>query len=507
MATAQIICRGRLKSIGISLLLLSNGFIAYATDWRVDVRFSEQIHPKPFSGRVYLILTKTRREPRFGPSWFNPEVFVSYDVENWKPGKTLRLSSDKTDKVLSYPKPLAEIDVAGYRGQAVVRFNPYEREIGTGEGNGYSNVVQLETQTKDSKVPVLAVDRLVQPRTFRETKWSKLLRIRSKLLSEFHGRDVFMNAAVMLPASYYQQVERAYPTIFNIPGFGGTHFGGIRRSPVQEQNEDGVEFLRVLLDPSCPLGHHVFADSVNNGPVGKALITELIPAFDQKFRSISRPTARFLRGHSSGGWSSLWLQVTYPEFFGGTWSTSPDPVDFRDFQRINLYHQGENMYVDAIGKERPLARRGRQVMLWYRGFADMEWTLGHGGQLHSFEAVFSPRGPDGKPLLLWDRQTGGINTEVAKTWEAYDIRLILDRNWDKLGAKLKGKLHVFIGEFDTFYLEGATILLKESLQKLSDDPVVEIHSGKDHGSIMTSQLRARIRREMVQAFLMNHSGK
>ena len=146
-------------------------------------------------------------------------------------------------------------------------------------------------------------------------------------------------------------------------------------------------------------------------------------------------------------------------------------------------------------------------MLWYRGFADMEWTLGHGGQLHSFEAVFSRRGPDGKPLLLWDRQTGEINTEVAKTWEAFDIRLILERNWDKLGAKLKGKLHVFNGELDTFYLEGATILLKESLQKLSDDPVVEIHSGKDHGSIMTSQLRARIRREMVQTFLRNHSDK
>ncbi|MCH8193726.1 MAG: FtsW/RodA/SpoVE family cell cycle protein [Planctomycetes bacterium] len=112
-----------------------------------------------------------------------------------------------------------------------------------------------------------------------------------------------------------------------------------------------------------------------------------------------------------------------------------------------------------------------------------EWALGHGGQLHSFEAVFSPRGKDGKPLLVWDRKTGKVNTEVAKTWEKYDIRLILERNWKTRGPKLKGKLHVFMGDADTFYLEGATILLKESHEKLKTDAVVEIHPGKNHGSL------------------------
>lgn len=274
--------------------------------------------------------------------------------------------------------------------------------------------------------------------------------------------------------------------------------------PVPEENKQGVEFIRVLLDPSCPLGHHVFADSANNGPVGQALIAELIPAFEKSYRSIAKSSARFVTGHSSGGWTSLWLQVTYPDYFGGTWSTAPDPVDFRDFQRINLYNPGKNMYVDAKDEQRPLGRSRGQVFVHYKEFADNEWTLGPGGQLHSFEAVFSPRGKDGKPLLVWDRKTGVVNTNVAKTWEKYDIRLILEQNWNTLGPKLKGKLHVFMGDEDTFYLEGATILLKKSLEELKSDALVEIHPGKDHGSLMTRELITRIRGQMVDAFLKNH---
>ena len=155
--------------------------------------------------------------------------------------------------------------------------------------------------------------------------------------------------------------------------------------------------IHVVLDPNCHHGHHVFADSANNGPYGKALIEELIPAIEKRFRAIPRPAARLLTGHSSGGWSSLWLQVTYPDFFGGVWSTAPDPVDFRDFQRIDLYRAGENMFADARGVPRPIARRGTEPVLFYKPFSDMEVVMGHGGQLASFEAVFSERGDDGYP--------------------------------------------------------------------------------------------------------------
>jgi S-formylglutathione hydrolase FrmB len=258
--------------------------------------------------------------------------------------------------------------------------------------------------------------------------------------------------------------------------------------------------LYVVLDPSCRWGHHVFADSANNGPCGQALISELIPHIEKQYRAIGEPAARFLTGHSSGGWSSLWLQVAYPDFFGGVWSTSPDPVDFRDFQRINLYRDGENMFTDGDGKPRPIARRAGQAVLWYRPFSDMEVVMGHGGQLVSFEAAFSGRGADGKPRQLWDRTTGKLDPEVAKSWERYDIRLVLERNWKTLGPKLAGKLHVHMGSDDTFYLEGATALLKESLTKLGSDAVVEIVPGKDHGTILDTALRDRIHKEMAEMY-------
>ncbi len=488
--------------------------LAQADSRTFRVEFTKSVHSKPFTGRVYLIFSSRQRQPRRGPGWFNPEQFVARDVENWKPGVPLEFSAKspgslsgsdglKAGPILGYPGPLADMKLAGHRAQAVARFNPYDREIGIGPGNGFSQVIPLGNDLSQDLV-AFRVGELVEPRRFTENRWSKLLEVPSKLLTEFHKRPVASRAAVILPASYYKHPKRRYPVIFSIPGFGGTHHGSSVPRPVAEMNEGGVEFLRVALDPSCPLGHHVFADSANNGPVGAALTTELIAALDKQFRTVPKPSARFLTGHSSGGWSSLWLQVTYPEVFGGTWSTSPDPVDFRDFQRINLYRSGENMYVDPQGKRRPLARVNGRVLLWYKGFADMEWVLGHGGQLHSFEAVFSPRGANGKPRLLWDRKTGRVDLETARTWEKYDIRLVLQRNWKTLAPRLKGKLHVFMGDIDTFYLEGATIRLKQALAKLGSDAVVEIHEGRDHMNLLRGGLRRRIRKEMTSAFLAAH---
>ncbi|MEX2287385.1 MAG: alpha/beta hydrolase-fold protein [Planctomycetaceae bacterium] len=474
---------------------------AMAGEWAVRLQFSKHVHSTPYTGRVYVFFSRFSEEPRKGPDWFRPEPFVAKDVENWKSDQPLTLSSSETNSLLSYPGPTADFDPTGYRAQAVVRFNRHERKVGTGVGNGYSQPVLFENS---SEPLLLAVDRLVEEAPFVETERIKLLRVRSKLLSDFHGRDVFLQAAVTLPPSYDASPERRYPTIFEVPGFGGTHRDVFKRAADDGAPAGGVEFLHVLLDPSCPLGHHVFADSANNGPVGTALVTEFIPEFERAYRAFAGGSARFLTGHSSGGWSSLWLQVNYPEQFAGTWSTSPDSVDFRDYQRIDLYRPGENMYFDAKGERRPIARAGGQVLLWYQDFANMEETLGPGGQLHSFEAVFSPRGDDGKPLLLWDRRTGKIDSAVAKTWQKYDNRLLLETNWKTLGPKLQGKLHVFMGGVDTFYLEGATMLLKQSLASLGSDAVVEIHADRTHGDLLTAELRQRIRREMADAFLKSH---
>lgn len=488
-------------------LVVSTSFAAtgLAGAYEFRVRFSEAIRQEPYTGRVYLFFTKVpQREPREAVDWFHPEPLLALDVENWKPHETLEIGASSGNKLLSIPKPLNDLELTGYRVQAVARFNPDERRVGKGPGNAFSAVAEIAASAEPQTPQELSIDKLVEERPFPENRWFKLLSIRSRILSDFHKRDVSVQGSVLLPASYYDAPDRRYPVIFEIPGFGGTHL--IRQSlePVQEQNAEGVEFLLVTLDPSCPLGHHVFADSANNGPVGQSLVSEFIPELDKQFRTVAAPTARFLSGHSSGGWSSLWLQVAYPEVFGGTWSTSPDPVDFRDFQQINLYRTGENMYRDPAGARRPLARNGNQVLLWFDDFDHTEEVLGYGGQLHSFEAVFSPRGADGKPLRLWNRETGAIDTTLARFWEKYDIRLVLERQWPELGPRLAGKLHVFQGELDTFFLDGATRLLKDALALLKSDAVVEIVPGKTHFDLLTPELNQRLRAEIVQQFLKQH---
>ena len=493
-------CGRPLVRAWLVLLLICGG--AAADDklphWQFRLSFPKEVRTEPYSGRVVLYLSQTRPQPRERLSWFNPEILVGQDVTDWKPGEPLVIDSHKPDETTTCPKPVDQLNLAGWKVQAVARFNSWERKVGDGAGNGFSPVAIVPSAAGTIDLPIT---QLIPERKFPENDWCKLLRVRSKLLSDFYKRDVFLQATVLLPASYLKQPERKYPVIFTVPGFGGTHFDGVRAEPINEQNQGGVEFIRLMLDPSCPLGHHVFADSANNGPWGTALVKEFIPELDKAFRTDARPQGRFLTGHSSGGWSSLWLMVSHPDDFAGTWSTSPDPVTFEDFQYINLYASGEKMYADRAGQRRPIARRGQQVLLWYRDFDVMEEALGPGGQLHSFEAAFSPRGPDGKPIRVWDRKTGAVNTDAAKTWEAYDIRLVLERNWPTLSPKLRGKLHVHMGDLDTFYLEGATRLLGASLKKLDSDAIVEMHAGHDHGSILNPQLMSRLRAEMVAKYL------
>lgn len=481
---------------------------ALAADPSFVLTFDPALRKQPFTGRVYIFTAPLGQEPRQGPDWFQPSPFFAKDVTDWKPGEQLRFdASDPT--LLAFPRPLAELKLEGHQAQAVARFNPFDPNVGTGVGNAFSKAGLLGEPPNDAP---LAIDQLVKDRPFEETQWGKLIEVRSKLLSDFHGRDVVLRGTVRLPSSYYDQPQRRYPTIFTIPGFGGDHRrrgegdGTIDpvREPIPEQNEAGVEFLRITLDPRCPLGHHVFADSANNGPVGTAFVTEFLPAYEKAFRAVPAPTARFLTGHSSGGWSSLWLQVSQPDAFGGTWSTSPDPVDFRDFQQIDIYRPGENMYVDPEGNDRPLARMNGKPVVMYRTFDRMEQVLGPGGQLQSFEAVFSPRGEDGHPVPLWSRETGAIDPAVAEAWKRYDIRLVLEQNWPTLRPKLAGKLHVFMGEEDTFYLEGATRLLKKSLADLGSDATVELIPGRTHFDLLTPDLTIRIRREMVTTFLREH---
>ena len=381
-----------------------------------------------------------------------------------------------------------------------------EPHHGKAAGNFYGDVREAQLDPAAGGTLRLSLNRVITAAPFRETRWLKEVALQSELLSRFHRREVVERCAVALPPSYHEDAQRRYPVVYMIPGFSGSHRDASRYADGSPPTGEGeVEFIRVMLSGQCKWGHHVYANSATNGPRGDALVQELIPHIDRTFRTIAAPTARFVSGHSSGGWSSLWLQVSYPDTFGGVWSTSPDPVSFHDYQQVNLYADPpQSLYVDERGTRRPIARNGRTVTLWYDSFGRMDDCLGRGGQLRSFEAVFSPLDDRGQPQKLWDRRTGRIDPEVARAWEAYDIRLKLEREWPELAPKLQGKLHVTTGSLDTYYLDGAVALLAETMKKLGSDAEITILAGESHSSLLTAELYRKIRRQMSETFLRNY---
>ncbi|MBL8825481.1 MAG: hypothetical protein JNM18_00760 [Planctomycetaceae bacterium] len=481
------------------LFLVANA--AQAID-RVIVQLDRDASQQAVSGRLFVFFSQQNQiEPRRGPNWFKPEPFFARDVKDLQPGKyaTIDASAD------ACPAPLDKLPAGTYHIQAALHVDFDSPSSGVGVGNFFGEVLTADI-TEGSGTLELSLNQIVPAPKFAEKPWLKEVAVRSELLSKFHRREVIQYASVVLPESYEKDSDRRYPVIYSIPGFGGSHREVIALTGPVPVDENGVEFIRVFLSGRCLWGHHVYADSATNGPRGQALIAELIPHVDRTFRTVAASTARFVTGHSSGGWSSLWLQVTYPDVFGGVWSLAPDPVDFRDYQQVDLYASPpQNMYRDPRGERRPIARRGGQPVLWYDAFTKMDDTIGRGGQLRSFEAVFSPLDANGEPRRMYDRVTGQVDPQVAKAWEAYDIRLTLARNWPQLGPKLAGKLHIVAGEFDTFYLEGATKLLGETLKELDSDAQVEVIAGADHSSFLTSEFRARLRREMGEQFLKHHA--
>ena len=439
--------------------------------------------------RVVVYFGRGEEEPRFGPDWFNPKPTLSVRPSGVKAGQTITLTEAN---ITSFPRKLADIEPGEYNVQAVVDLNLGGRTIGASPGNLYSKPVRIKFPL--AKPLTLRCNQRVPEPTFRSTPRTQEVAVVSSLLTRFYGRRTMLRAAVNLPGAYAQNIGPKFPVIYEVPGFGGNHYSWSNKKTAADL-VGGKPFIRVVLNPDCPTGHSVFADSAVNGPWGEALTTELIPAIERRFRALGTPQGRLLRGHSSGGWSTLWLQVNYPSFFGGTWSTSPDPVDFRDFQRMNIYRPNENAFVDSEGKPRPLARQGDSVLVNYQPFNDMERPI-RGEQLGSFHAVFGVKDKNGDPIPLWNPLTGAIDAAVAEQWKKYDIGLILRRDWPKLERRLSGKIHVYMGTEDTFYLEGATRLLQSDLRRMKAKATVELFPG-DHGSVMTPELISRIEREMA----------
>ncbi len=494
----------RVSQFGAPAALIATLLTAFpgnADATRFEVVYGPELHAGPISTRVYVMLGpakpalgSTRSEPRFGPNWFRPQPFFAVEVKDLKPGEVVLID----ENAAGYPGPLSALEPGEYQAQAVIRLNPDTHRLGDGEGNAYGPMVTFTfgPNADHEQTIKLPVDKIVPPKKFNENDRIKLVEIDSPMLSAFHHRPIKHRAAVILPEG---DPKEKRGILYIIPGFGGDHFMAERIVKESRKMGFGKDLIRVVLNPDCGTGHHAFADSAFNGPRGKALIEELIPHIEKIFPAIAEPRARLLNGHSSGGWSSLWLQVTYPEFFGGVWSTSPDPVDFRDFQKIDLYAKDANMFRDPKGERRPIARMGTRAVLFYDNFSKMEDVIGDGGQLHSFEAVFSPLGSDGRPAELWDRKTGAVNPEVAKAWRAYDINQNIVQRCRSAPISLRGKIRVVTGELDTFYLEGAVALLKGTLQGLVPDAIVEIVHGRDHGTVIDAKLSERFDKAMNAA--------
>ena len=444
-----------------------------------QVILDKAVQKTPFTGRVYVVVSKSSNpEPRLSISnWFHPPTVFAKEVEGVQPGETIVIRPS----ALTFPAGTRTIEPGEYNIQAIARRSLDHPVPGQGPGDVYSEARWENIDGANAVPKPFRLDRVVEARPFKESDQVKLVEIESKLLSRFHNRPVTMRAAVVLPKDWTNDSKVRYPVLYWGTGFGGGLRSAHMLAGFHNVSENAPSVMIVVPDATCHYGHSVFADSETNGPWGAALINELIPAVEKRFHGAQSGEHRYVAGVSSGGWSSLWLQITYPDSFAGCWAHTPDPVDFRDFQQIDLYKSGSNMFTDAAGKRRPVARQGRKVMLWYDDFIRFEHALGPGGQIQSFEGVFSKRQPNGMPELMFDRTTGNVNLAVSKSWEKYDIRLVLERNWKKLSPKLAGKLHVYGGGKDNFYLEGAVALLKKSLTKLGSDADVRVIPEMGHG--------------------------
>jgi S-formylglutathione hydrolase FrmB len=340
-------------------------------------------------------------------------------------------------------------------------------------GNLYSNVQRLRLDPRrGGRVALRLTERVPEETLPPDDGLLRYLRIRSPLLSAFHGRPIFLRAGIVLPRDYDQEPSRRYPLRVHIGGYGASF------TRVQRMMTAGSEFRKTWLadetprmillhlDGDGPYGDPYQVNSANNGPYGDAITQELIPHVERAFRAIGSPKARFLEGGSTGGWVSLALQVFYPDLFNGAWSGFPDPVDFRAYELVNIY-EDQNAYVNSHGFERPSARDpAGDVLFTMRHECRMENVMGRGDSYTmsgnvwgAWNAVYGPRGQDGRPVPLWDPRTGRIDRPVAEQWKKYDLRLLLESAWPTLGPKLEGKIHIWVGESDDYFLANAVRLL------------------------------------------------
>jgi hypothetical protein len=485
-----------------------------------SVTLAPEYSREPLNGRLLLLLSvDSSDEPRFQivEGTKSQQVF-GIDASNWQGGDALTFDS----KVLGYPRlSIADVPAGTYRVQALLhKYETFRRKDGhvvqlpmdRGEGqvwnkapgNLYSAVREIKFDPAAQTPIAIVLDQVIPPiKPPADTEWVKHERIQSKLLSEFWGRPMHLGAHVLLPKGWAEHRNARYPLMI-MHGHFPADFGGFRTEPPDpnlkpDYNErfrlagynrlqqelahqfykewTGPNFPRVLaieIQHANPYYDDSYAvNSENLGPYADAIQQELIPHIERKYRGLAAGWARFTYGGSTGGWEALAVQVKYPDFYNGAFAACPDPIDFRAYGTVNIYEDRNAYTVDAPWKQTP-----RIAMRDYLGRPTAtleeanryELVLGtnsrSGQQWDIWQAVFSPVGADGYPQPIWNKRTGEIDRSVAGYWrDNYDLVHIMRRDWEKgLGEKLRGKIHLYVGDLDNYYLESAVYLAQEFLE-------------------------------------------
>lgn len=505
--------------VPLMAVVVLSGCLAAAP--RFELSFPAAGSEQPLDGRMLLLLsTDGSAEPRFqindSPA---SQIVFGVDVDGLKPGQAAVVD----ERAFGYPvRSLAQLKAGDYFVQGLLhRYETFHladgrvlklpMDRGEGQqwnrapGNLYSTPrrVHLDANSRVRLVLDQVIAPIVPP---KDTAYIKHIRMKSERLSRFWGRPMYLGAHVLLPAGFDEHPEAHYPIcIFH--GHFPADFGGFRTTPPDpdlkpvysqrfhvegynriEQEEaykfyktwTGANFPRMLIveiQHANPYYDDSYAvNSANLGPWGDAITYELIPYIEKRFRGIGQGWARFLYGGSTGGWEALAAQVFYPDEYNGTFAACPDPIDFRAYTTVNIYKDRNAFYLEGAHKRVP-----RPAMRDYRGHISAvlddnnayELALGthsrSGQQFDIWEAAYSPVGEDGYPKRIFDKKTGVIDHSTARYWlEHYDLRNIMQRDWGRLGPKLQGKIHIYCGEMDTYYLNNAVYLMEDFLKRTTN---------------------------------------
>ena len=483
------------------------------------VSYSAELGTEGFDGRLLILMTKdSTAEPRFQINDSDQTGIVfGVNVNDWKPGSERAISSE----VFAYPLgSVTAIPEGTYYVQALLhKYDTFELSNGhtvqlpmdQGEGQHW-NISPKNIYSKPQKINFsksgsnhLQITEEIPPiEAVADTEYIKHIKIKSEKLSAFWGRPMYLQANVLVPYGFNAKSDERYPLMVFHGHFPDT-FGGFRTTPPTAVPEDGIynsrfgitgyqyiqekeaydlysqwtsadfpRFIAIEIQHQNPYYDDSYAvNSANIGPYGDAITYELIPHIESLFNGVGEGWARFLYGGSTGGWEALAAQVFYPKEYNGAFAACPDPIDFRAYTTVNIYEDKNAYYTEGPYRKtlRPGIRDGKGMLK--SSLKDMnyrEWALGtnsrSGDQWDIWQAVFSPTGEDGYPKPIWDKITGEIDSEVAAYWrENYDLRYIMERDWDTIGEDLAGKIHLYCGDMDNYYLNNAVSLTEMFLNK------------------------------------------